>query len=470
MAAPITTLSALKEIKFYTLQRIHPAGTLQARKDTLGVTTFYWRCTINNRDFRETIGVFDAKCPPLAQEPTSHGYSMRAAAVQASKLAGLHMQYLSIGGLLGLRQQQAIDKKLAEQAAMAAAQEAESLRFAAIQAEEARAVHNLAALLLAYAGYLQSLGRVSHSNARSIFNKHVIKAFPHIAAKPASDVTTEEVAQMMRHLIEEGKGRTANKLRSYIRAAYQVAKASRSKPSIPTTFQAFHVVVNPAADTSPDESSNRADKRPLALKDLQLYWSVLQKVEGIKGVSLRLHLLTGGQRVAQLCRLLAQDVADEFITIYDGKGRPGKPPRQHVVPLVDAAKKELAACAKNAPFMLSTNGGRTSIGSGNLGKWAVEALDGKIPNFQLKRVRSGVETVLASARIPREYRGRLQSHGISGVQAVHYDGYDYLDEKRESLEILFGLITQVQQPHTRVHERSRYPRVRQKSQRATPVR
>jgi integrase len=470
MATPITTLSALKEIKFYTLQRVHPAGALQARKDTLGVTTFYWRCTINNRDFRETIGVFDSKCPPLAHEPTSHGYSIRAAAAEASRLAGLHMQHISNGGLPGLRQQQVIERQRSEVAAMNAKQEAESQRLAAIRAEEARAVHNLGTLLLAYASYLQSLGRVSHSNARSIFNKHVIEAFPHIAAKPAVDVTTEEIAQMMRRLIEAGKGRTANKLRSYVRAAYQVAKASRSKPSIPTSFQAFHVVGNPAADTSPDESANRADKRPLSLKELQLYWSALQKVDGIKGVALRLHLLTGGQRVAQLARLLDQHVAEEFITIFDGKGRPGKSPRQHIIPLVKAAKRDLEACANNAPYRLSTNGGRTPIGSGNLGKWAVESLDGKISNFQLKRVRSGVETALASARIPREYRGRLQSHGISGVQAIHYDGYDYLDEKRESLEILYSLITQGQKSHMRTHERPRHVRPRPKSQRvvATP--
>ena len=36
---------------------------------------------------------------------------------------------------------------------------------------------------------------------------------------------------MMRLVIEAGKARTANKLRSYLRAAYEIAKASRSKPS-----------------------------------------------------------------------------------------------------------------------------------------------------------------------------------------------------------------------------------------------
>jgi hypothetical protein len=34
----------------------------------------------------------------------------------------------------------------------------------------------------------------------------------------------------------------------------------------------------------------------------------------------------------------------------------------------------------------------------------------------------------------------LQSHGIAGVQARHYDGHDYMDEKRQALETLFRLL------------------------------
>ena len=179
----------------------------------------------------------------------------------------------------------------------------------------------------------------------------------------------------------------------------------------------------------------------MSLAELQRYWSILQKVDGIKGTALRLQLLLGGQRVAQLARLLDEHVNKDFITIFDGKGRPGKPPRHHIIPVVKAAGVELKACAKNKPFRLSSNGGRTPMVGGNLGRWAVEAVGDKIPNFLLKRVRSGVETALAAAKVSREYRGRLQSHGISGVQANHYDGYDYLEEKRESLELLYGLLT-----------------------------
>jgi hypothetical protein len=74
-----------------------------------------------------------------------------------------------------------------------------------------------------------------------------------------------------------------------------------------------------------------------------------------------------------------------------------------------------------------------------LSNWASAAGSG-IEDFQTKRIRSGVETLLASARISTDTRGRLQSHGISGVQQRHYDGHDYMDEKRHALETLFKLL------------------------------
>lgn len=49
-----------------------------------------------------------------------------------------------------------------------------------------------------------------------------------------------------------------------------------------------------------------------------------------------------------------------------------------------------------------------------------------IEGFQVKRIRSGIETLLAAQGISREVRGHPQSHGLSGVQARHYDGHDYM--------------------------------------------
>ena len=71
-----------------------------------------------------------------------------------------------------------------------------------------------------------------------------------------------------------------------------------------------------------------------------------------------------------------------------------------------------------------------------LASWAHEVVGDTIECFQPKRIRSGVETLLAANGVSREVRGHLQSHGLTGVQARHYDGHDYMKEKRSALDVL----------------------------------
>jgi hypothetical protein len=149
-------------------------------------------------------------------------------------------------------------------------------------------------------------------------------------------------------------------------------------------------------------------------------------------------LLTGGQRLEQFVNLLTADTAEDSILIYDGKGRPGKQPRPHVVPLTDDAVVALMECQPKGKYALSTDGGVTHVSAATLSEWSMQAGAG-IEGFQTKRIRSGVETLLAR-RISKEHRGRLQSHGISGVQDRHYDGYEYMDEKRHALETMLSLL------------------------------
>ncbi len=156
---------------------------------------------------------------------------------------------------------------------------------------------------------------------------------------------------------------------------------------------------------------------------------------------LRLHLLTGGQRIAQLAMLKTCDVGAGEFTLYDGKGRPGKPPRPHTLPLTAPAALALEQCQPAGEWALSTNGGTTPISPITLSGWAVAAVGDRIKDFNTKRIRSGVETLLASGRVSAEIRGRIQSHGIAGVQARHCDGHDYQDEKREALDMLHTLLT-----------------------------
>ena len=421
---PGQLINSLKTGEFAKLGKASVAGSVEARRLSGGAVMLYWRYTHQGKTVREPIGAYDSSAPPKSIAPTAKGFSVAAAFEAAKTMAQAHTLNANAGGYAEMKTQKkaAFDKASKERAALK--------------------TQTLTSLMTEYADHLKALGRRSHLEVRSITLRHITEAWPSVAELPANQVTSEQVADMMRRLIECGKGRTANKLRSYVRAAFQTAKTAKTKPSIPIAFKQYAVTYNPAAETSPDETQNRPDKNPLSLDDMRTYWQHIKDMDGFKGAVLRLHLLTGGQRIEQLVQLKTTDIQPDSITLHDGKGRPGKPPRPHSLPLLPEAKAALETLQAQGTYAISTEKGETHLAATTLSRWASDAArDAGLSDFSAKRIRSGVETVLASIGVPQETRGRLQSHGISGVQARHYDGHDYANEKRSALAALLEMLT-----------------------------
>ena len=426
-------LNVLEMGRFITLQKIEPSGALQARKQSSGAVNFFWRYTIGAKSERVAIGIYDSGAPPKSRTSTLKGYSLAAAVVAAETLAAQHYQHKNEGGRPALLQ-----RKRAE--TLARQQEAEAIEQVAHQA----ANYSLQRLIEDYANRLESLGRSSHRDARSIFKLHVAERWPAIAALPAAKVAFAQVNQMLRWLHENKKGRTGNKLRSYLHAAYETARVSTQSADIPHAFELYGIESNPVANTKPVQSANRADKNPLSLPEMCAYWSALKGQDSFRAAFLKLHLLSGGQRIEQLVKLRTTDIdmTEKTIALYDRKGRTGKEARKHIVPLTPVAMQALVQCAPAGDFALSTDGGKTHVAATSLSKWAVEVVDNLkgsqvITNFQAKRIRSGVETLLSRAGCGQEIRGHLQSHGLGGVQHRHYDANDFLPEKLAALTTLY---------------------------------
>lgn len=415
-------LKDLPDGMFVTLEKIDSGGSLQARRLSGGSVQLYWRYSHEGRTHREPIGRFDPHSPPKKRDPSTAGLSLAAARERCRALASQHGQRRLTGGLREFKAEQ---------------REAFEARQAAQAEQSTKTLHNL---LETYLAHLKAQGRRSHVDAAGIFKSHVREPWPEVANRPAIEVTADDVLDMQRRLVEQGKGRTANKLRSYLRAAYQCAIDVRMSATIPVSFKAFAVQANPAAQTKRDPSFDRADKHPLSAGELRLYWQVISRLDGLRGSTLRLHLLTGGQRVHQLLQLRWSETASASITIHDAKGRPGRAARPHVVPLLPKAAAVLREFRREGEYVISSMQGSRPVEAATVTGWAREAAGASIDGFQLKRVRSGVETLLAASGISREVRGHLQSHGLTGVQIRHYDGHDYMAEKQFALETLLAAI------------------------------
>lgn len=414
---------------FTTLTKINPIGSLQARKQSNGTVSLFWRYSMGKDSTRVPLGVYDSSAPPKSLQATAKGYSIAAATRAAETLAQAHFSHREEGGHVALTKAAADAKRAAADAVQRVEDE-----------KQAAARYTLKSLLNHYCDHLETLGRTSHKKIRGLFKLHVFNAWPDVASLPANQINGEQVADMMRRIVEAGHGRTSNKLRSYGRAAYQTAKSARSKASVPVHFKGYSVTNNPFDETEPDAAFNTADKNPLPADQMRAYWQLIENMPGFNGALLRLHLLTGGQRIEQLIKLLTAHITPGSISIWDGKGRPGAGARLHTVPLIPAAAAALTECKPAGIYALSLGNGDSHVSTTSFSTYARNAAH-TIPGFKAKRIRSGIETMLAAAGVSEDTRGRLQSHGVSGVQARHYDAYDYAKEKRAALGILYRELT-----------------------------
>ncbi|CAI07639.1 integrase family protein [Aromatoleum aromaticum] len=394
-----------------------------AVRATAGAKSYIFEAKLNRQTIRRTIGDVRA-------------WNLDDARAEANRL-----QVLVESGT----DPRELDRQEAEaKAAAKAAQEA------AKRTADERSRYTLRALCDAYTGHLERTGKDKSAAAtRSAFKCHV---FTHetIAAAPAREVTSHQIAAMVRKVREAGKERAAGILRSYLSAAFNAAKRAPFDSAMPADLIAFGIEHNPV-DNIP-AIAVQAGNRTLSADELRAYIKALG--DELPDQALRLALLAGGQRMAQLLRAKVSDYDADTATLrlWDGKGK-RQSAREHLLPLapkaaalaaglVARAKKreqKRAEAAGEAPgdvggmWLFSTHGKVAMIFT-TPGKRAAEISVGmKCEPFDLRDIRRTCETMLAGMGISRDTRAQLLSHGISGVQAAHYDRHSYTDEKRAAL-------------------------------------
>jgi integrase len=403
-----------------------------AVRATANAKAFVFESKLNRATIRVTIG--DVNAWPL--ESVWHGKGkareevQRGAREEANRLQSLVNQ--------GIDPRDEKRARIAQAAAQKAAEQAEKR-----EAEE-QARHTLRALCEAYTRHLAAKGKArSSSKAASAFRCHVYDS--DIAALPANLVTPHQAAQLVRTVMESGKERTAGVLRAYLSAAFNVAKRAPFDATLPAELIPFKVDQNPV-DAIPPIAVN-AGNRTLSTDELKAYLAALG--DTLPDLALRLALLAGGQRLAQLLRATPADYDTDSgaLRLLDPKGK-RKQPREHVLPLAPLAAALVADLAQRAkgsksPWLFSADGERPmspETGSKRVAEICA-GLDGE--PFTLRDVRRTCETMLAGMGISRDTRAQLLSHGLSGVQVAHYDRHSYTDEKRAALVAWEGRLEEI---------------------------
>lgn len=442
------TLRALKPGEWATDPGKRGEGSLQARRLASGAVWFYFRYADANRaQHRIPLGVFD----PDARPGDESRFTLATARDKARVLVDRYR-----GGDKDIRATLAAEDDARRQQR----EDAE----AAKAARDAEAAATFGALLTAYADSLEAQGRVSARKVRTALVRNVKDAHPKLWEKAAAKIEPDDVLDVVESLTTAGVPREAAKLRSYIRAAFAAAINARTKPGALPALRKLKLQSNPARDVGIVTGASGKRDRALSIAELRAYWLRICALPDPAGAALRFHLLTGGQRIEQLARATTADIdADAHsVLLLDPKGR-REEPRRHWVPLLREAEACIAAMGtpRLGPFIWSVTLGETPISESTMRDRVAEVCGDMIKagetseRFTPGDLRRTVETRLAALGVGLEVRAHLQSHGLGGVQARHYDRHDYADEKRAALEKLRGLLIGKPASVTRIDGRKR---------------
>lgn len=330
--------------------------------------------------------------------------------------------------------------------AEAARKAAEKLQEQVEQAKQG----SFAELLNAYVDQLKARGKRDTANSvDNIFRLHIRERAPDLVDRKAVDISPADIHRILSGMAKDGLTRQVNKARSYLLAAFNYAAKAAYDPRRSQGAASFGLESNPVAITQRVDEFERQGDRALTSTELAAY---LNNLDHIKSLVVREFLRTlaylGGQRIAQLARLREEDINEEAGTIrlQDSKGRSGIA-RDHLLPLTPRVKQILGGIPKVEPkkdqaplpgWIFSTHGKKSvrpetvSIAVTDYAKWLEE--EHKVKPFTARDLRRTCETRLAELGVTKDIRAQLLSHGISGVQAKHYDRYAYLKEKRAALE------------------------------------
>lgn len=332
-------------------------------------------------------------------------------------------------------------------------------------AEEARQ-GTFEQLLSDYVDNMERMGRSSFKEVQGALKLNVIKPFPALCARRAKDITPPDISEIVRHCLQRpvaskgrgarltkanatiGKKRQADKLRTYLQAAFSFGLKNDLNPlRVGNTL--YGLTLNPARDVPVIQGANRANTWALTKDELRAVVLAIEELPGRHRAIGKTMLYLAGQRVKMLCRLTWADFYDDsehgsVIRLIDRKGGHYTPEREHLLPITPRLREIMAPLLAleaqgkaPGPFSIKGYANMSSDTACNIFTKLGKRLnaEGRSRRFTWRNLRATVETQLAAMGITQERRAWLLSHGRSGVQAKHYDRYSYLSEKRQDLEL-----------------------------------
>lgn len=417
---------------------IRGIGRLVARVTSTGSLRFYFRYCLDGKQRYVPIG-------PYCQREREGFFTLAQARARTRELSAIHRD----PPRRDVRKNLGLDLSNLPAAVSAAS----STKRSDISVE---------ALCMQYVSERERAGMRSAKDVRGLLKRRLSGSA--LGAMVARSVTPRDVVEHLRPILQVAP-RDAGKLRSALSAAYGLATRAALDPSAMEDWSIFGIEGNPVNRTAKIGMAGTRN-RNLSARELGLLWMHLNHGQGSEAQSMRsirLTLLLGGQRCSQLLRATLLDVnADErTLKLLDPKGRSRGPARVHELPLCDIAWKEVQSLMTYSKGIGSSHlfAGRSERNHLNATTVSAQVrficdyffeiglLDSsrrahkenrkkraEDASFCYADFRRTTESRLTELGVSKDLCAQILSHGLSGVQQVHYDRANYLPLKRNALE------------------------------------
>jgi integrase len=193
------------------------------------------------------------------------------------------------------------------------------------------------------------------------------------------------------------------------------------------------------------KQADRARKRVLFDDELRAVWKVSGEMNDPFGALVRFLLLTAARRT-EASALPWSEIKDGVWTLPKERN---KTKVELVRPLSAVALIVLPPRIEGCKYVFSYDGRRALTGfvrtKQRLDEAVAKELGGPIENWTLHDLRRTARSLMAKARVPREYAEKCLGHVIGGVEGT-YDRHDYLAEMRIAYEALAQQIWRIVDP------------------------
>lgn len=301
-------------------------------------------------------------------------------------------------------------------------------------------------------------GKRSAAVIERSFEKDVYPVVGHVRA---SQLTVAQCAQVSRRIAGRGKRVQANRVMSYLTAAFNFAASVDGKVEIGQRMErylgqmpSFGIMFNPAAkvDRLNEDQVRRAKERTLSPSEIRHLWLEIGNGCMSPQLSLALKLLLStGQRVEEVLEARWSE-----FTLDDDKGKgewaipmerrkarsKAKHSEPHIIPLERMHLDLLKAAKRHSGhsryvFPAQDGSARTSNSLNQAARrfCKPQGVSKRTPFelFNPRDCRRSFKTLGSSIGIAGEILDRIQGHNQSDLSASHYDRYDKIIEKRQAL-------------------------------------